>query len=71
MLLGDLPSSQLLHQHGLQQYLPLIHAFRTGNIPAWRAELERNREWYRGRSVWLLLYERGEILLWRNLFRRG
>lgn len=71
LLLGHLPTPQLLQQYGLQPFGVLLHAFRTGNIPAWRRELERNREWYRRRSVWLLLYERGEILVWRNLFRRG
>ena len=69
LLLGRLLSPHLLEQYSLQDFLPLIHAFQTGNIPAWRAELERNREWYRARSIWLVLYERGEILVWRNLFR--
>jgi hypothetical protein len=48
-----------------------MQAFRTGNIPAWRRELDTNREWYRKRSIWLLLHERGEILVWRNLFRNA
>jgi hypothetical protein len=69
LLLGRLLSLNLLERYNLQHFLPLIHAFQTGNIPAWRAELERNREWYRARSIWLVLYERGEILVWRNLFR--
>ena len=69
LLLGRLLPLNLLEQYNLQHFLPLIHAFQTGNIPAWRAELERNREWYRARSIWLVLYERGETLVWRNLFR--
>jgi hypothetical protein len=40
-------------------------------VAAWRKELETNNEWYRSRQIWLILYERGEILVWRNLFRRA
>lgn len=70
LLLGRLPSLPLLKQYSLPEFLPLIEAFRSGNIPAWRRELDMNREWYRRRSVWLLVFERGEILVWRNLFRQ-
>ncbi|ORY32307.1 hypothetical protein BCR39DRAFT_464718 [Naematelia encephala] len=70
LLLGSLPTTTLLQTYNLPQFLPLIHAFKTGNIPAWRRELRQNRDWYRARNSWLLLFERGEILVWRNLFRR-
>ena len=70
LLLGILPSNALLQRYDLPQFLPLIQAFRTGNIVAWRRELEAQRMWYRRRSIWLILYERGEILVWRNLFRQ-
>ncbi|WVQ97325.1 hypothetical protein IAU59_004436 [Kwoniella sp. CBS 9459] len=71
LLLGHLPSQAVLRQYDLPEYVPLIHAFRMGNVPAWRKILEQRREWFRRRSVWLILYERGEILVWRNLFRRA
>ena len=70
LLLGRLPSMSLLQQYNLPEFLPLILAFRTGNVPAWRRILDESREWYRRRSIWLLLFERGEILVWRNLFRQ-
>lgn len=70
-MLGYLPNTQLLQTYDLLQFIPLIQAFRTGNIPAWRRELDTNREWYRKRSIWLLLHERGEVLVWRNLFRNA
>ncbi|EIW72458.1 hypothetical protein TREMEDRAFT_25778 [Tremella mesenterica DSM 1558] len=69
LLLGRLPSFSLLDQYNLHEFSPLLHAFKSGNLPAWRRVLEDNREWFRRRSIWLVLFERGEILLWRNLFR--
>jgi len=71
LLLGSLPTRSCLQTYNLPQFIPLLAAFRQGNIPAWRRELDVNREWYRRRSVWLLLMERGEILVWRNLFRKS
>ncbi|WVF70602.1 hypothetical protein IAT40_005394 [Kwoniella sp. CBS 6097] len=71
LLLGNLPSQATLQQYNLPEFVPLIQAYKTGNVPAWRKVLEQRREWFRRRSVWLILYERGEILVWRNLFRRA
>lgn len=70
LLLGRLPSLSLIQQYNLSQFVPLIQAFRSGNVPCWRRELEINREWYRRRSTWLILFERGEILVLRNLLRQ-
>jgi hypothetical protein len=70
LLLGTLPSPALLQQFNLLQFMPLIGAYQSGNVPAWRRELEESRHWYRRRHVWLILYERGETLVWRNLFRQ-
>ncbi|RSH92915.1 hypothetical protein EHS25_008361 [Saitozyma podzolica] len=71
ILLGTLPSQTLLQQYDLPEFAPLVHAYRTGNVVAWRNELETRKEWLRRRHVWLILYERGETLLWRNLFREA
>ncbi|KAK8865915.1 hypothetical protein IAR55_001063 [Kwoniella newhampshirensis] len=70
LLLGLMPPQHLLRDYNMVEFQPLIHASGTGNIPLWRRTLERSREWLRRRSVWLILFERGEILVWRNLFRR-
>ncbi|EJT46040.1 hypothetical protein A1Q1_05445 [Trichosporon asahii var. asahii CBS 2479] len=70
LLLGYLPSPALLQQYDLP-YAPFIHAFRTGNVAAWRHLIHEHRAWLRARSLWLLLFERGEILVWRNLFRKA
>ncbi|WWC66245.1 uncharacterized protein I206_100146 [Kwoniella pini CBS 10737] len=70
ILLGRIPNENTLSEYNLPEFLPLIHAYKTGNIPLWRKTLDNNRDWFRKRSIWLILYERGEILLWRNLFRQ-
>ncbi|KAK6905691.1 hypothetical protein I203_106521 [Kwoniella mangroviensis CBS 8507] len=69
ILVGQLPHPQTLQEYDLLKFLPLIHAYKTGNIPLWSKTMDEDREWYRRRSIWLILYERGEILVWRNLFR--
>jgi hypothetical protein len=60
----------MLRAYSLTHFEPLIHHYKTGNVAVWRQELDEKREWYRRRGIWLILYERGEILVWRNLLRR-
>jgi hypothetical protein len=60
----------MLRAYSLTHFDPLIHHYKTGNVAGWRRELDEKREWYRRRGIWLILYERGEILVWRNLLRR-
>ncbi|TYJ56376.1 hypothetical protein B9479_002924 [Cryptococcus floricola] len=69
LLLGLLPSTETLQEYDLPHFYSLIQAFKTGNVPVWRRILEEQREWFRRRSIWLILYERGEMLVWRNLYR--
>ncbi|KAL7420838.1 hypothetical protein Q5752_004791 [Cryptotrichosporon argae] len=69
LLLGRLPFSRTLETHALSPFVPLLAAFRAGNVPAWRRALHDARGWLRARGVWLILYERAEVLVWRNLFR--
>ncbi|KAK4686265.1 hypothetical protein P7C73_g3867, partial [Tremellales sp. Uapishka_1] len=69
LLLGFMPAPALLKTFELELFIPLCHAYVTGNIVQWRAYLFSEREWFRKRGIWLLLFERGEILVWRNLLR--
>lgn len=72
LLLGRLPRRDVLAQYGLEaEFTPFIRAFRTGNVAQWRRLLKERQEWLRNRSIWLLWYERAEILVWRNLFRKA
>ena len=66
-----MPTFTLIQQYKLFEFLTLLQAFKQGNVSAFRRELRENREWYRSHSIWLILYERGEILVWRNLFRQA
>lgn len=70
LLLGYIPNPALLQEYDLP-YAPLVHAFRTGNVAQWRRLVHEHRAWLRARSLWLILFERGEILVWRNLFRKA
>ena len=70
LLLGLLPDPAMLRAYSLTHFEPLIHHYKTGNVAGWRRELDEKREWYRRRGIWLILFERGEILVWRNLLRR-
>ena len=70
LLLGLLPDPAMLRAYSLTHFEPLIHHYKTGNVAGWRLELDEKREWYRRRGIWLILFERGEILVWRNLLHR-
>ncbi|CAK9780153.1 hypothetical protein CC85DRAFT_260142 [Cutaneotrichosporon oleaginosum] len=71
LLTGSLPAAGVLEEYDLPVFAPLIEAFRDGNVPRWRALLEEHRVWLRAQHIWLLLFERGEIIVWRNLFRHA
>ena len=72
VLCGQMPRAGVLEEFGLvEAYGPLLSAFRAGDVARWRRLLAERREWLRARNVWLLLFERGEILVWRNLFRHA
>lgn len=72
LLLGQLPPRDVLETYNLvDAYQPFITAFKDGDIASWRRLLAERREWLRARSVWLLWHDRGEILVWRNLFRHA
>jgi hypothetical protein len=70
LLLGLLPDPAMLRAYSLTHFETLLHHYKIGNVAGWRRELDEKREWYRRRGIWLILYERGEILVWRNLLRR-
>lgn len=61
----------MLEYYDLPVFAPLVQAFRDGDVVRWRALIAEHREWLRARHIWLVLFERGEILVWRNLFRHA
>ncbi|KAF9511059.1 hypothetical protein BS47DRAFT_1299458, partial [Hydnum rufescens UP504] len=70
--LGRLPHPSLLGYFSLStQFSPLIHATRLGDIAAYRSALSGTwRSWFARRGVWMMLKEKGEVVVWRSLVRR-
>ncbi|BEI99806.1 hypothetical protein CcaverHIS631_0408490 [Cutaneotrichosporon cavernicola] len=71
LLTGSLPAPGVLEEYDLAVFAALVQAFRNGDVARWRALVQQHRQWLRAQNIWLLLFERGEILVWRNLFRHA
>ncbi|KAI5449722.1 hypothetical protein NCC49_004087 [Naganishia albida] len=70
ILLGSFPAPHLLTHFNLAaQFGPLITAIRTGDRALYYRCFEQWGGWYRKRGLWLVLREKGEVLVWRSLFR--
>ncbi|KAF8512679.1 hypothetical protein BU17DRAFT_96092 [Hysterangium stoloniferum] len=71
LLLGIFPHPSLLITFNLsEQFLPLLHAIKSGDRSAFRDHLDTNMEWFRKRFIYLILRSKGELLVIRTLFRR-
>lgn len=71
MILGRYATPAVLRAHHLDShYGAILHALRQGHASQVYAELERHRRWLRARGLYLLLREKLELTLWRNLFQR-
>jgi len=70
--LGRLPHPGLLAYFSLSdQFSPLIRATRLGDIATYRSALSGKwRAWFARRGVWMMLREKGEVIVWRSLIRR-
>ncbi|CAD6963572.1 unnamed protein product [Tilletia controversa] len=70
--LGRLPQPSLLHAFDLdRQFLGVVEAFRRGAAQAALDALDVWREWHRRLGTYLILREKLQIGLWRNLVRRS
>lgn len=70
IILGRFPIPTLLDEFNLQpQFAPLIQAIKTGNRSQYYECFWKWSEWYRRRGIWLVLREKGEVLVWRSLVR--
>ncbi|KAL9935042.1 hypothetical protein V8E36_006118 [Tilletia maclaganii] len=69
--LGRLPQPGLLQAFNLdRQFSGIVQAFQRGGAQLALAELDGWREWHRKRGTYLILREKLQIGLWRNLIRR-
>lgn len=71
LILGRYATPALLTRYCLrEQYEALLHFHRQGNGAGVMHELEMHREWFRKRGLYMLLREKVQLGVWRNLFRR-
>ncbi|RUS32590.1 hypothetical protein BC938DRAFT_474998 [Jimgerdemannia flammicorona] len=71
LILGYRPTSQLLERYKLVDLFgPLIQAMLSGNVAQYVTALDAHMEWFLRMKSYLLLKERGKVIVWRNLFRK-
>lgn len=72
ILLGHFPTPMLLDHFNLRaQFGPLLQAIKWGDRALYYQHFNRWSEWFRQRGLWLVLREKGEVLVWRSLFRHA
>lgn len=70
IILGHFPSIQLLEKYQLAPpYVNLINTIRSGNIHGFLQHLETYFDYFYSHLTYLLLKERGIVLVWRCLLR--
>ena len=63
------PPARLLEKYDLLQYSGIVRALRAGNVRAFNAQLEAQREFFVGHGVYLIL-EKLKLIAYRNLTHR-
>jgi hypothetical protein len=72
ILLGHFPATILLDHFNLHaQFGPLLEAIKWGDRAQYYRHFNKWSEWFRKRGLWLVLREKGEVLVWRSLFRNS
>lgn len=72
IILGHFPSIQLLEKYQLAPpYVNLINTIRSGNIHGFLDHLETYFDYFYHRLTYLLLKERGIVLVWRCLLKNA
>ncbi|WFD18495.1 hypothetical protein MCAP1_000699 [Malassezia caprae] len=70
-ILGRYASSTLLIRFDLQTvYGDLLHYLKSGYAHKVMEELNKHRDWLRARGLYMLLWEKLVLSLWRNLLQR-
>lgn len=72
MILGRMPSDELLHHYQLADpYMSLKYALIKGDIYTYLGILDQNVEYFTRTFSYLVLRGRGLVLVWRSLLRRA
>lgn len=70
IILGHFPSAELLEKYQLtDKFGVLLSTIRSGNIQGYFQHLETHFEYFYHHLTYLLLKERGVVLLWRCLMK--
>ncbi|EDQ90949.1 uncharacterized protein MONBRDRAFT_36294 [Monosiga brevicollis MX1] len=69
LLLGRLPTKDLLQTYNLMQFAQIVDAVKTGNLAVLNDELDKYQEFFVQWGVFLVL-EKVKLLAYRNLFKR-
>ena len=71
LILGRYPDTALLEAANLSAvYAGLTYYLKSGHAAAALDELDRHMDWFRVRGLYLILREKLQISLWRNLSRK-
>ncbi|KAJ2412406.1 hypothetical protein GGI10_003701 [Coemansia sp. RSA 2530] len=71
MIRGRLPTQQLLEKYEMEPvFAHLAYHFRKGNLAGFQRVLADNMEFFRSQGNYLILLERTELLIYRNVILR-
>ncbi|XP_020913510.1 PCI domain-containing protein 2 [Exaiptasia diaphana] len=69
MLLGLMPSLEVLQKYKLMQFIDIVTSVRTGNLLLFNQTLEKQQAFFIECGIYLIL-EKLKILTYRNLFKK-
>lgn len=69
LLLGVMPSPQLMEMYALEEYTGLTDAIRMGNLQLFNEYLDRYQDKFIQQGVYLLI-EKLRLVVLRNLFKK-
>jgi hypothetical protein len=67
---GVVVRGEVLKRYRLEQYLPIVHAYRRGHVGEFEAAIDRNRVWFLRHGVYIAL-ERLGLIVQRTLVKRA
>ena len=69
MLLGHMPTVELLHRFNLMEFQSVLQAVKSGNIKLLEQTLQENADFFWKHGIYLIL-ERLKIIAYRNIFKK-
>ena len=69
LLVGKMPSLELLTKHNFTQFIDLTKAVQSGNLKMFNETLTRYQDFFIQKGIYLIL-EKTKTLTYRNLFKK-